>query len=359
MLRRFSLLGAGVLAAGLVVASCGSVSKVSTTRAVSDSFTNLGKQSEISVTVSLGVTPSQLQQIDSTISSAEAQAISTGSIFLNVQSGHGEALNSKQFRTDSDTSFALGLRIGSTVPIELRYVAQNLYLRADVAGLLQSVGAPAATAENWTKALNSLDQYVAGLSALGQGKWVEVSHSSLSQLGQMLQQSSSSSAGGSTTPNQSQIVNAIEKLRTDLVAAFQNNSTYEDMGTNSNGVTHYQATLQVQGFVQQAGAALSNDLGSLPGASAITGKLGGSVGKATSKVSTTQTAVFDLYVQNNTAQEVDVDLNQFAGKNKVSFPVPLKVVFGSSPTISAPVGATTLELSGLAQILGNMTGKLG
>jgi hypothetical protein len=351
VLRRFGVLGAGLLAAGLVVASCGSVSKVTTTRAVSDSFANLGKQSNISVTASLGVTPSQLQQLDSSMSEAEAQAISTGSIFLHVQSGHGEALNSRQFTTDADTSVALGLTVGSSTPIELRYVGRNLYVHADVAALRNIVGAPANS--------GSLNQYAGGLSVLGQGKWVEISAASLAELGSMLKQSGSSAAGGSSTPNQSQIVNAVDKLLNDLVTAFQNNATYKDMGTSTSGVTHYQATLQVQGFVQQAGTALSNDLGSLPGASAITGKLGSSVGKAASKVSATQTAVFDLYVQNDTAQEVDVDLNQFAGKDKASFPVPLKVAFRSSPTISAPAVATMLDLSNLGQMLGGLSGKLG
>jgi hypothetical protein len=316
---------------------------------VSDSFANLGKQSDISLTVSLGVSADQLQQIDHTISSAEAQAISTGSLFLYVQSGHGEALNSTQFRTDADNRVALGLHIGSSTPIELRYVGQNLYIHADVAGLAKILGAPPGTGTQFINELHAAGQYA-------QGKWVEISQASLAQLGAMLKQSSGT--GGSTAPDQSQIVTAIGKLRDDLVTAFKNNATYKDMGT-TNGVTHYQATLQVRDFVQQAGSALSNDLGALPGASMITGKLGDSIGKAASNISATQTAIIDLYVQNDTAQEISVDLNQFAGKDKVSFQVPLKVVFGSSPTITAPAGATPLDLSELLQLLGGLAGQAG
>jgi hypothetical protein len=353
MLRRLGFLGTGLLAAGLIVSACGSVSKLTTTNAVNDSFANLGKQSEISLTASLGVSASQLQQIDTSITSAEAQAISTGSVFLYVQTGHGEALNSTEFKTDTDTSLDLGLKVGSSVPIELRYVGQNLYVHADLAALRDTLGAPAKTGNQSSNALQSL----AGLEALGQGKWVEISQASLAELGSLLGQSSSSASDGSSTLSQSQILNAIEKLRTDLMTAFQNNATYKDMGPTASGLEHYQATLQVQEFVQQAGTALSSDLGSLPGASAITGMLGSSTGKASSNLSIPQTAIFDLYVQNDTAEEVDVDLNQFAGKNKVSFAVPLKLVFGSSPTISAPTGATKLDLSNLPQILGGLAGK--
>jgi hypothetical protein len=352
-------LGTGLLAVGLAVSSCGSLSKITTAHAVNDSFANLGKQSEISVTASLGVSASQLQQIDSTITAPEAEAISTGSIFLYIQSGHGEALNSTQFTTDVDSSLALGLKIGSSVPVELRYVGQTLYLHADVASLFRSIGQPASAGAKFTNMLKSLDKYVPGLGALADGNWVKISQATLAELGSMLNQSSSSTSGGSSTPTQSQLLAAVQKLTTDLVTAFQNNSTYKDMGPTATGLEHYQATLQVESFIQQAGTALSNDLGSLPGASAITGKLGGNIGKAASNASVPQTAVFDVYVQNGTAQEVDVDLNQFAGKNKVSFPVPLKVVFGSSPTISAPTGATALDLSGLPQMLGGLTGKLG
>lgn len=329
---------------GLALSSCGSVSKITSTNAVSDAFSNLGKQSSLSLQFSLGVTPAQAQQLDKSITSQQAQAILTGSVFLDVQTGHGEALDSTQAQTDSDSTFDAGLQIGSSTPVELRYVAQNIYAKADISSVVSTLGLPDSDAAKVQSALQSADAYVPGLSALGQGQWVEISHASLQPFLDLLKGSGS------------QTSSSINKLGSDLAAAFKSNTTFKDAGT-SGGRTHYQMITAIQPFVQQAVTALSSDLTSLPGGSAIAGKLFSALSKDVTKIPANLTTTVDLYVQNNQAQEIDFDLNQF--ENKYAFPVPLKLVIGSWTGTTAPSGATPLDLSKLPQLLGGLVGKLG
>jgi hypothetical protein len=60
-------------------------------------------------------------------------------------------------------------------------------------------------------------------------------------------------------------------------------------------------------------------------------------------------ATVQLWVQNNKAQELDFDLNQF--DHKYAFPVPLKVVIAEGTTVQAPSGATAIDLSPIAGLL--------
>src|SRR5581483_1141419 len=86
-----------VLAAGLALAACGSPSKAPPKQAVGQSLGSISDQSSISVRISLGLTPSQIQQLSKKdgsqgMTSAQANALSQGSIFFDVQTGHGEKL---------------------------------------------------------------------------------------------------------------------------------------------------------------------------------------------------------------------------------------------------------------------------
>lgn len=316
---------------------------------MSDGFVNLGKQSSISLQFSVGVTPSQAQQIDKTITSQQAQAISTGSVFIDVQTGHGEALDSAQAKKDSATSFDVGLQIGSTTPVEFRYVGQNIYVKADISGLLTTLGLPTSDAAQFQSGLQSANTYVPGLSALGQGQWVEVSRASLQPFLGLVK-----GAGGSQSTQQTS--SAANKLRSDLEAAFKSNTTFKADGT-SGGRTHYQSITAIQPFVQQALTAFNNDISALPGGSLIIGKVFSGLSKDVTKIPAGLTATFDFFVQDNKVQEVDLDTNQF--EHKYSFPVPIKLVLGSATNITAPSGATQLDLSKLPQLLGGLVGKLG
>lgn len=351
---------AAAVAGALIVAGCGSSSPskpASPQQAVEQAVTDLGQESSLEARFSLAITADQVQQIGSksgsSVTTAEAKALSEGSLFFEVQTGNGEAIDSSQLATDSKTAFDFGLQIGSDTPIEIRYVDQNLYVHAQLSTLLTDVGQSPSSAARFGATLSKLDTYVPGLGALGQGKWVEATQASLQQLGTLLKQYESSL--GSSQPSSSQLKALSPKLRKDFSTAFQANSTYQDLGTTS-GRTEYGLTLQVHNFLAQFGPALQTDLGTLPLGVGTT--YGSAISKATAKVPAGQTAVVDLFVSGGKLDEADLDLNQFApaGK-KMSFAVPLRIALSSPPQITAPSGATQLDLSKLPNLIQQLAGS--
>lgn len=355
--RRSARLGTAlVVGSALTFAACGNssaASRQSPRQGVAQAVSALGKQSSLSVTFSVGLTKQQVEQLSSKgggtpATPAEAQAVSEGSIYLAAQTGHGEALDSAQAATDTTNSYEIGLRIGSDTPFEVVYTSQNLYARVDAAQLLSDVGQDPAKASAFDSALSQAAVYVPGLDALAKGQWVELSHASLHTLGELLKQQGA--ASGSSTPTSSEVSAAIQKLRSAFGSSLMAATTFADVGS-TGGRTEYKATLDVHSFLSSFGPTLESDLAAIP----VTGsKLSSSVkqglSRAESKIPANQTAVADLYVSGGKLQEADVDLNQFAGKDKASFPVPVKAVFAAPPTISAPSGATMLDLSNLPKL---------
>jgi hypothetical protein len=347
-----------VLAAALVLGACGTVSKLTTGRAISESVTRIGSQSGVSLRFSIGVDQSQVQQIaqkgGGRITPAEAQALATGSVFFSEETGHGEALDSPQAATDPADSVDFGVQVGNDVPIEVRYVQQALYARLDFTTLLADTGQDPAKARSIAGFLAQGNAYVPGLAALGQGKWVEVTPAALKALSGMLNQYAGTLGG--SKPSKSQIRAMVTALRNDLVNSIKDNSTYKNLGTQ-NGETEYGLTIDVHGFVNQFGPALERDLDSVPGG--LGTKAAAGLKRAEAKIPAGQTVVLDLFVQDNKVSEVDVDLNQFAGKHKMPFPVPLKLNISTPLPITAPAGATPLDLSKLPQLIGGLFSGLG
>lgn len=361
--RRPRLVVAGLLAGALALATCSASSKPGATRAVDTSISALGQQSSIEVGLSLPITPDQVQQLqrtsgDGALSAAAAKALSGGSIFVVEQTGHGEPLDSPSAATDTSSSYDLGLRIGSDTPVEVRYVAQTLFLHLQLAQLLSDVGEnPSATIPKFDQGLNQANQYVPGLSSLGEGQWVEVSHSSLQALDALLKKAESSSGSGSM-PTPSQLVPAITKFRSQAVAALEQDSIVSSLGT-TGGRTGYSVTFEIRQFLTQIEPAIQTFLSSLgPAASTATSQLHSSWSQLEAKVPSGQTAVADLYTSSGHLVQASVDLNQFAGAQKVGFPVPLTFSFGSPPVLSAPTNSAALDLSRVASLLGSLGSRL-
>lgn len=379
-MRLVSVATAGAVAATLSLAACSSskssgspggtgntqTGSKSPQQAVYTAFGNVGKESGVRLTLSLPLSASQIQELGKSSSSptmppAEAQAISSGSIFLSVATGHGEALGSQQAAGDKDNSVDLGLTINGNTPLELRYVGQALYLHAQIAQLLSDVGqSNNASASKVGSMLQMADQYVPGLAALGQGKWVELSKQSLAALQPYLKQleQQGQRPGGSstaTTVSQAQIRSTLTKLEADLKAAANGHVTYADLG-HANGRTEYSATVDVSGFANSILPLLQRDLSGLPGVGSITSN---DIAKAQRSIPPGQTAVADLYVSNNKLSEADLDVSQFMKKNKPSFAVPLRLAIDNPGQIAAPPGAVPLNLSKLPTLLQGLLGGLG
>lgn len=355
--RTLRLTSVMVIGAGVALSACGSASKQGAASTVDSAISALGSSSSLNVEVSLGITPAQAQTLagksGSTMTQSEATALSRGAIFFTTQTGHGEALDSKQALTDSNNAYDLGLQFGTQKPLELKYVNQNLYLRADANQLLTDLGQSPAKAAPLEKTLTQLNSVVPGISQLGGPNWVEVNHASLVSLEDLLKSASASNGAGQ--PSAAQIQSTLLQLRTDALNSLKANSTFTSLGT-SNGRGEYAMTLEVHNFLTSFGPALQKDLSALP---VVGQKFGSGFTKLEGRVPAGQTATAHLYTSGGKLSEIDVDLNQFAGKQKVNFPVPLRVAFTAPPAISAPSGATTLNLSNLPKLLQQLLGGLG
>jgi hypothetical protein len=359
-IRKLSAVAAGVIGVSLALTACangggkstGGTSKLPPQQAVATAVKNLGQQSSLQTTASLAVSQAQAEQLKDSSGSkpspAEAKALSTGSIFVTEATGHGEPLDSTQAKTDHQNSYAFGLSFGHDVPLEIRYVDQNLYVHAEVPQLLADLGQPSADANKFNSTLAQADTFVPGLAALGQGKWVEVTQASLQSLSALLKQ-----AAGSTSANSSQLQADILKLRTQVLSAVQANSTFTRVGS-SNGRDGYSVTVNLSGLVNTITPEVQSTLSNIPGFSS---GASGAFHQAKGQVPAGKTAVIDVYVASDKVSEADLDLNQF--NKDFSSPVPLRLTFSGPGAPSAPSGATTLNLSKLPALLGGLLGDLG
>jgi hypothetical protein len=193
-----------------------------------------------------------------------------------------------------------------------------------------------------------LDPYVSGLSALGQGKWVEVSQSSLQPLIGDLKQMGGASSGAAANPGQLQ--SELRQLRTQLLAALAANSA-----TSSLSPGQYRVTVNVSAMLDAVLPNIQSALSSIPG---VGSQASSAVAKAKDAIPAGQSAVVDVTVSNGLLTQADVNLNQFAKQN-LSVPVTLQVGITTPSVPAAPTGATPLDLSGLPNLLHGLIGSLG
>jgi hypothetical protein len=351
---------AAAIAAGALTA-CSTTPQAPPAQAVSDSFSNLANQSSLSVRLSLGVTATQLGTLatsngDKGLSPSVANTIANGSIFLDVQTTNGKALNDTSGGATSNANVDLGLRVGSTKPIEIRVVDGSLYARINADQFAADTGQSPASMANFKAGLQKADQMVPGLSALANDRWVEVSKSSLQALLNMAKEYGATQ-GQAGSANQSQNRAATSKLMSSIAHAFRTNATVTSDGTHGSG-TYYTVTVPIRAFVDQVATAIQTYLNSVPGGSAVAGKFAGSLNQAVAN--NNQTLTLQVVVRNNKASEVDLDVNQFlSGSNSAPFPVPVQLKFGTSPDIVAPHGAVALNLANIPSLLGGMAQRAG
>jgi hypothetical protein len=340
------------------LSACGTIAKLTTEQAVADSFSRLQSQSSMSVAVSLGLSPSQIVTLSEThggspIPLPAATTLSQASIVFSMSTGRGEDLKSAQASSDPANSYDVGLRIGTSMPVEIRYVNQALYGRVEIAQLLQDFGLPASDGKSAITGLDRADRYVPGLAGLAQGRWVTVSKASLQPLLGMLKTFAGSSLGSQSSTNSGNMAASIRQLENSLKSTLKNNASYSNAGT-TGGRTRYNITVSLKSFVKQAGASIQSFASSLP--AGMGNKISNAdISKLESEVPAH--ATMQLYVENDKAQEIVINVNQFLpAKDQAPFAIPVQLLIGEPGAVRAPAGAKPLDLSNLGQIIRGMMG---
>jgi hypothetical protein len=331
-----------VTAAALALGACGNPSAPATSpkQAVSKAVGAVSGQKGVNLRISLGVTADQLQTMDKAAGGNDGFTTK----IANTIASATVVIDSHHVGTGSrNDQFDLALQVGTATPIELRYLNQTLFVHADLKTLGADIGRDTSSVN---KALQSANSFVPGISSLGGSGWVSAKPAALAPLLNGLKAQAPATA---TTPA------ATRDLMTKLDNAFNANATITSAGTHG-GRAEYIVSLRAHEFVAAAAAALPTSMLGAAGGSATN-----AVNGLVNKIPAGQTVVVDLWVRNNAAQEIDIDLNQFASQaHKFGFPVPLRIVIGPSASVSAPAGATALDLSKIPQLLGGlMSGGLG
>lgn len=322
-------------------------------QAVPTAADNLVRQSSISMTFSLPITSAQAQQIFGRLSPSEQQAIMNGSVFLQFSTGGGEPLNSPKALTDTANAVDIGLTINGSTPVEIRYVSKNLYVHLQAAQLATDIGISPDSANKLSTELAKGDQYVPGLNALGQGNWVELSNQSFQQNISPLIKQYNQSSGGSALPSGSEVQSLVTQTIASLVNSIKTNTTFTSMGSQ-NGRLEYGANFNVSAIATAAAPIIQHEVSALP---LVGSRYSSAIGNANQQVPQGVTATANLFVANNKLSEIDFTQASVGGKFPV--PVPVKIVFGTPGSISAPSGAQQLDLSKIAQMLQGLMQNAG
>ena len=249
-------------------------------QAVNNAFRALGSQSGVVLHISLGVTGTQLQQLagkdgSSRLTAKAATDLAATSIVVDLNTGNGQALN-KQAGTDPTEQFGLAVNVGTVKPasddspVELRYVDQTFYVRADLPTLLKDLDQNPSAASGFQKAVTSqaANNYVPGLATLGQGGWVSVPASALTGL---LQGLGSGRLVEHVDVGAAAVAPAPERLQRATP------STPEPAPAEDARITRRRCKLKP--FVEDVERLLPASLGSIPGASSVGKQINSAVGK--------------------------------------------------------------------------------
>jgi hypothetical protein len=353
---------AAVAGAVLALGACGNpIARLTTERAIGDAVSNQLAQPGLNMQISLGVTPAQLLQInriehgDRSFTPQVASALSRTSLRINVDPGQGESLQSKQFASDPNNRYEFAIQVGNAEPLQVRYVDGRLYARADLPTLISDFGGQPSTATKVQRELGEADLFVPGVAALGEGKWVSAD---LKALAPLVQRGASNTSNGNSAISQADARTLLNHIK----SALTHNTTYSNVG-NHGGRTEYQLKVRAHDFLQSLQSTLPNDLSSLagrapvPGASSIGSQVSKALDRALAETPKNETIAFQLWVKDNRAQEIDVDVNQFV--RQFPFPVPLRFVFAPGTTVVAPSNATPLDFSKVSGLLGGLMGGAG
>ncbi|HWA65136.1 MAG TPA: hypothetical protein VG899_02040 [Mycobacteriales bacterium] len=346
MLRRTALAATVLTATASLLAGCGggssgggsantsNDSSLSPQAELTSAVQALGNASTLTATVKLGADGSQLlsfvkaQDKSAKLTSAQASEIAGISLSFEVAAPSGEKLSQLTGLTDEGAA-NISVSEGSKSLVTIRSVNKTLYLQADLKDVLNDLG-QAATYRQMTAAAGQLPGF---LGALVQGKWVSLPLSTLKSL------SGSLGAVTSATPDAAkshQFLSAIEGLLTKDVTVTRTSSGSTDnltltanLRTLAGDVTSTFATL-----VPGAGAALgSADVSSAPN----------------------KNVTLDAMVTNGALSSLSFDLGQIAKSGNGTLPLDLAFA-QSGAAITAPSGATAVDLSTLTSLLGSFGG---
>lgn len=311
-----------------LLGACGnSTSSSNKPQAVRSAFRATANQSELQLTLSLQGSPSSFSSNgSSTLTPAQERAILGSQIVLTVEAAKGTTLA----HPGTGGELALALTQGGNTLVEIRVAGtpSTLYARVDLAKLTTAYGLDKGRVAQFRSQLQKLGKQVQGLQALDNGQWVSVDLNVLNQF---------ASAAKITLPSAPQLVAGI-------VGAF---FTALPQGANIQpvGTTQAQFAVNVQNLV----SALANAIATTPGMSTLSNQVSSLAQRAKNAVPASKSANVTVTVSGGIISKVQLPLNQFDTSHKMTGPASANLGVSKAIPVSAPSGATTINLGQLVQ----------
>lgn len=349
MLRtRTALVGAGA-AAAVLVAGCGSQTAAtkplsgSPHQQVQTAFDNLIKGDTLTASLHLGADASSLLTFASRtgggLQAKQASALAGAAISFTVHSTSGslESLRTAA-QSQKNSQFDVAFSDQGRRYAELRNVSQNVYLQADVKGLVSLLGQPASAYDH---ALAGAKQ-IPYATALMTGHWLEVQGT---QAQKLLKQYTGAAGNTVPTPNPAQR----KQFLAGLERLFSKDVTVRRVSSGA-GTSTYALTANPR---QVAGSFLSSLTTMQP-------MLAGRMPHLSAGQVPSRTITFQAVVSGNRLSRLSFDLAQLVQGKSVP-QLPLQVDFSTaSQSVGAPSGAQVVDLNKLVNaFLSASRGGLG
>jgi hypothetical protein len=314
----------------LVVAglgACGSSSSATSPQAVQSAFKTTANQSALQLTLSLQGKLSDFPSNGSSgLTSSQEQAILNSRLVLTVHAASGTTLAN----AGSGGELALSLQEGGNTLLQVRLVGSNLFAQVDIQQLTSAYGLDKGKAAQLRSELGQLGSRIGGLSALANGQWVSLN---ISTLGALV------AAAGITLPSAPQLVARIVGSFFDSLA----------QGTNITSVGASKAQMTVN--AQQLVTDLAQAVAATPGVSTFGKEISSLAQRAHAAVPANKSGKVIVTVSGGIVSNLNLSLNQFDTSQKLSGPVSADLAVAKSGAVSAPSGATPINIPQLVQAL--------
>lgn len=257
------------------------------------------------------------------LTTAQKQAILNSSLVLTVHAANGTTLSN----AGSGGELSLAMDEGGQTLGQLEIVGQTLYLKVDISRIASAYQLDKGQAAKFTSELQQLAPQVPGLSALSAGNWTSIDLGVVNQFTQTL---------GITLPSGPQMV-------ARLVGAFFN-ALAQGTPSSANGAT--QVNVSAQNLVTALAQSISATLSATPGMSKYANDVTAAEGHLKLQG---ESGNVQVTTSGGSVSALQLPLNQF--DKTITGPVSLNMAVADAGPISAPSGATAIDLSKLIHAL--------
>ena len=243
-----------------------------------------------------------------------------------------------------EEKFALDVKVGDLDhAVELRYVDQKLYARADVAGLAKLFGASPDEVGQTLRALAAEDGF-GFLAAAAEGRWISADLSTMSGLFKGLEEQLLGGTGGSIpvpTTDPAAVQSQFQALKDAFGKALSEDVTINELESDGVG-DHYLATVgSLRTFYAKVRPVLEQQLGELPYAD----------GLPPASAVPDKPASLDVWIKSGRVSRLELELAQFAaappaGAGRVALRLDIA---SEAAAVTAPSDAVGIDLAALVE----------